>query len=111
MSACDHLIAIVAFSALLAGACSGKDSCLRNSDCPSGQGCTSGKCALLTPTPPADANDDVLDAGADADADARDADAADREASADAVVERDAPQVDATDATHDVTDAGSDSSD
>jgi hypothetical protein len=114
MSGCERYWAVVAFLTLLG--CSDPDACLRHSDCPSGRGCTFGRCVPLVPDP-ADANDDALDAGADARADAdaadaRDADAADREASTDAAGERDGPgEADVTDAPVDVTDAGSDAGD
>jgi hypothetical protein len=101
MSGCERFSALVAFLTLLG--CSDPDACLRHSDCPSGQGCTAGKCAFVAP--PADADTDALDARADADADARDGNMADREASSDATGERDAADTGAIDAANDVLDA------
>ena len=120
MSACERLALALLLISPLVAACSGGDTCVRNSDCPSGLGCSLGRCAIVNPPPPSDASRDARDgaapsdAGGDRDSSVEDApvspDVGSADAgSADTAIEADVgPDADAAD---DATDAGSDSSD
>jgi hypothetical protein len=120
MSACERLALVLLLISPLVAACSGGDTCVRNSDCPSGLGCSRGRCAVVNPPPPSDASRDAPEGGAPADAGGdRDSSVEDAPVSSDAgssdvgsadtAIEADVgPDADAAD---DVTDAGSESSD
>lgn len=118
MSACERLALVFLLILPLLVACSAGDTCVRNSDCRDGLGCSKGRCAIINPPPPRDASRDApaidarSDAGGDRDSSIEDApissDAADASVEADATQEVDAADADAG---GDVNDAGSDSSD
>jgi hypothetical protein len=118
MSACERLALVLLLISPLVAACSGGDTCVRNSDCPSGLGCSKGHCAIINPPPPSDASRDgpeggaPSDAGGDRDSSIEDAPVSPDVGSADTAIEADGgPDGDAADGGDDVADAGSDSSD
>jgi hypothetical protein len=119
MLVCERLALVLLLISPLVAACSGGDTCVRNSDCPSGLGCSKGRCAIVNP-PPSDASRDApdgaapSDAGGDRDSSVEDAPVSPDVGSADAGSADTAIEVDVgpdADGADDATDAGRESSD